>query len=760
MNLEFKLSELVSILNASLSDQLVEDVPISNLSIDSRSPWLNQETVFVAVKGEIHDGHDYLPKVAEKGVRIAIVEKPQENTNLIQLIVPNCLKALQKIAKTHREKYDIPVIAVTGSNGKTIVKEWLYYALKDKFNIVRSPKSYNSQLGVPLSVLQLNKNHELAIFEAGISRPGEMELLEEIIQPTYGVFTGIGDAHQINFNSLEEKKTEKFKLFNKCQRTFLPNEKVFDNIDVNFESSSEKSNASLVYQIGKYLKIEEQTLIKSLKTLPHVSMRLEKQIGIDGALIINDTYSADLIGFLNALKVLENDSTHDRKIVILSNFEESILNAMEVGEAMKSTKVDQLIYIASEPVDFNLEHQLYFASLADFFEAKVDLSEAAILIKGSRKSGFEKIVEQLVAKKHVSHLEINLTALKNNFLHYRSKIKPEVRLLTMVKARAYGGGLVQIANYLKTIGADYFGVAYPDEGVKLRQNGINDEILVMNSERTAFANIVDYRLEPSIFSLHQLNEFTEFLILRGVKNYPIHIKLDTGMNRLGFREKDVKELISFLNTQPEVQVKSVFSHFAASDLEHETEFTFGQIRKFEILTTQIKREIGYGFIRHIANTSGIINYPGAHFDMVRLGIGLFGVYPKEYLRNTVNFYSEISQIKEVSEGESIGYSRSYIATEDMTIAIVPVGYADGIRRALSNGKWEVLIQNEKCPIVGNVCMDMIMVKLPHNDFSVGDQVEIFGDRLSILEMAQKMHTIPYEIISGISNRVARVYIEE
>lgn len=757
MNLNYSLKQLAKITNGYVigDDTLV----VNQIVTDSRRSIINQKTMFIALKGYNIDGHEFCEKFIRSGGGTILVDKAQDIPNSHQLVVKNTLLALQLIAKFHREQFNIPTIGITGSNGKTIVKEWLFHALKTEFNICRSPKSYNSQLGVALSVLELNSSHTLAIFEAGISHPNEMQQLERIIQPTIGVFTGIGDAHQQNFESLEDKRIEKFKLFEEVNVLIQNGDKLME-FEIPFTDLASVQNANLVFNTAIYLGIKESIIAKQLKSLPTISMRMERMQGKNGNIIINDAYtfndkSLEIgINYLNQL----SENTERTKIVIIAPRKNVDLSVDSIA-LLNSNAVDKVILIGDKNLELSKLEE-YYPSVIEFIEADLTFTDSNILMTGTRESKIENVVSKYLVKKHITRLTIDLPSLRNNLDFYRTKLSKKTLILAMVKAQSYGGGIVEMAQFLKTQHINYFGVAYADEGVILRKNSIDTPIIVMNPESDAFNDIIDYKLEPSIYSLELLDEFIRALGRRDIKSYPIHLKLDTGMNRLGFVKADLNELIAHLKAQPEVFVKSVFSHLSVADDLSETRFTEEQISTFKSYAKHLKFNLGYSFLEHIANSAATLNYPDSHFDMVRLGIGMHGLiytYKKE-LEEVMSFETQISQVKHVSKGDSVGYGRAFMADSNMEIATIPVGYADGLRRELSQGKWSFIIKGQRVPIIGNICMDMCMVDVSGLNCHAGEDVQIFGKHNSVIEMANILHTIPYEIISSISNRVHRVYL--
>lgn len=801
MNLNLSIKAIRSITNADFidSESVSQDSIFQNIVIDSRSPLINNQTLFVILKGNKTSGAAYVSDFIKKNGGVILTETLLQNSGVAQLIVENALSALQEIAVHHRLKFDIPVIGITGSNGKTTVKEWLYHVLKDRFKIVRSPKSYNSQIGVALSVLEMDDSDELAIFEAGISQEGEMAVLEKMIQPTVGVFTGIGDAHNSGFpgdNPEVAKRKEKFLLFphvnvliEKCQDTIQiqkdsvvqkieigTNENQFDLISkdrldhfqIPFQGKGSISNAAIASLVALEFGLDAKSIRETLKQLPVISMRLEKINGNSNNLLINDAYNLDEKSLEIGVQFLHTNAEKKNRTIFLAenpkhiDQKTTLLNALQ--KYITQIKIDKVIYFGPKAIadQFKFINQQY-DRVANFKDAPLTLSDQAILFTGARSCHLETVVNYYTAKKHITRLLVNLVGMRNNLNLFRRKLNPSTKILAMVKAQSYGGGILEVAKFLEKENADYFGVAYADEGVTLRKGGITQPILVMNPEPAAFEDMIDFDLEPSIYAMDLLNAFIHQLILKRRVNFPIHIKLDTGMNRLGFREEELKELLGMLTTQPEVYVCSVFSHLSVADASNEADYTENQIAQFVKLADIISEELGYSFIKHLANSAGAYNYPATHFDMVRLGIGLFGLMKDNSqlgFENVLMLHSQISQIRKIKKDESVGYGRSYKADQDTTIGIVPVGYSDGLRRSLGNGNWAVKIGDKKYPIIGNICMDMCMVDLQSDSVKVGDEVELFGAGNSVFQMSSILNTIPYEVISGISSRVQRIYLEE
>ena len=738
---------------------------IEKVVYDTRKIASSEGQVFFAIKGEFRDGNDFLNDAYRKGIRIFVISeipnKPHKNAAYI--LVENTLASLQNLAAQHRKKFNFPVIAITGSNGKTTVKEWLYHLLSDEMRIIRSPKSYNSQLGVALSLLEMHDKADLAIIEAGISKAGEMDALQKMIQPNFGIFTSFGSAHEEGFSSEEEHLEEKLKLFQSCKKTLVgPNIQLSKNqltqingmtlnsIDyakelVAFPYTDKPSVFSGTLAIAAAKSLSKLNLDR-IKSLPRLAMRMETFEGRDNSIIINDTYNLDLDALEFSLEYQLAISEGKKRIVLVG-----------LDEANKHKEQDLIQIINKFKPDF---YQFVFQGQ----NPKIDISNAVVLVKGTRKSEMEKLASRMRLKKHKTFVEINLSAIKHNVQVYKSQLKPTTKMLAMVKAQSYGAGLEKIGLYLERQGIDYLGVAYPDEGVELRKAGIKVPILVMNPVDEGFEDCIKYQLEPSVFSFEQLEELLHELIFQGAQNFPIHVKIDTGMKRLGFDFKELPRLMEVIQAQPEIAIKGVYSHLADSDNRRDKRFTDLQIRRFVDACNYISANYAEKFITHLLNSEGIANFPEAQFNMVRIGIGMYGVSSNptnaKKLRPVVSWKSTVSQVKQIHKGESVGYSRSFVADKNMEIAIVPVGYADGFRRSLSNGVGSIFINGQMCNVVGRVCMDMIMVDVTKKFVKTGDRVELIGDKITLSQFAEKMQTISYEVLTSISKRVHRTYIEE
>ncbi len=826
----YTAARIAAILKAKIVNKGNPDDEIVHLLFDSRQLIHAGQSLFFALKTSKGNGHKYIYSLYQKGIRNFVVSEvhalnisrlPEANI----LLVKDSLKALQQLAAYHRKRFSYPVIGITGSNGKTIVKEWLQHVLQDHYEIVRSPKSYNSQIGVPLSVWQMSGEHNLAIFEAGISQVGEMDALREIIRPTIGIFTNIGEAHGENFINRRQKTGEKLGLFTHVQSLIYDNDyaeisnaigraglqkkvNVFDwsrkndavvrllkvnkkndgsiltvlfkgqetKVQIPFIDQASVENSMHVISLVLLLGIPLRDVLPRLKTLPTVAMRLEMKAGINHCTIINDSYNSDINSIHIALDFLNQQFPHTRKTLILSDILQSRKAEGElyadIDKLLRDKGIDRFIGIGKalsrqQKTFRNIAESYFFKTTEDFlnhFDTD-HFRDEGILIKGSRVFGFERISKFLQKKAHQTILEVKLSALVANLNYYRSKLLPETKIMVMVKAFSYGSGSVEIANVLQYHHADYLCVAYTDEGVELRKAGIKLPIMVLNPEAEGFDHILQYDLEPEIYSFEILKEFEQ-----AVSNYPgkekvkIHLKLDTGMHRLGFLPEEVDELCEYVAQNQYLAVASVFSHLASSDRPEDDEFTRSQYILFNQMVSTIQASLSYPFLRHILNTAGISRFPEAQMDMVRLGIGLYGVETvsedRGKLQNVSSMKTVISQIKTIEKGDTVGYNRSFIAGERMRIAIVPVGYADGLRRSLSNGKGVLYVAGKEAPVVGKVCMDMTMIDVGDIDCKVGDQVVVFDENHPVTELAQRAGTIPYEILTGISKRVKRIYFHE
>lgn len=791
--------------------QLHQDLTISHLVTDSRRLVNYQGALFFAIPGEQHDGHNFINSLYESGVKQFVVEKPvsglPKDCNIIK--VDNTLEALQNIASAHRSGFFYPIIGITGSNAKTIVKEWLATFLERRYHVIKSPKSYNSQLGVPLSVWQMNDNHNLGIFEAGISKPGEMKKLERIIKPDIGIFTNIGTAHDEGFESREQKIKEKVTLFKSSKAIVYcrDHSDIHDQLSilkgVQLISWSQKHEEATVrcdfnknlikvtYQHKEYFfstRFEDAISIENLlhcitaslvlgfsqhdiqagiDGIQDVNMRLEMKHGINGCYLIDDSYNNDFYGLEIALDFVNQQNQRPQKSIILSDILQSGKDAAalyyEVNELLKRKGISRLIgigpTISKSKNLFELETE-FFESTEEFLKSDISFSREMILIKGGRKFEFEQIVRQLEQKVHRTVLEVNLDALSHNLNFYRQKLDASTKIMIMVKAFAYGGSY-EIANLMQYHNVDYLGVAYTDEGVLLRKNGINTPIMVMNPTEDSFQSLEQFDLHPEIYSQEMLDNYLTFFANKS-RIPAIHIKLESGMNRLGFKEENIDKLIEFIWQNPALKIAGIFTHLAGSESSEHEEFTHGQVKKFQRMVDKILPHLQEKPIIHVVNSAGILKYPEYHFDMVRLGIGLYGFESTGKNQNDLRVVSQlkttISQIKHVKKGQSVGYSRVGVADKsDMKIAVLAIGYADGFRRSLSNGVGQVNINGHLVPVVGNVCMDMTMVDITGVDAREGDEAIIFGANPTISQLGEWMNTIPYEILTNVSERVKRVF---
>lgn len=819
------IEEIVSVIGANR----VGDRPaqVDWILTDSRSLCFPEETLFFALKTKRNDGHKYIEELYARGVYNFVVteipKKIQGCKDINFLVVSNVLKALQRLAAKHREQFDVPVVGITGSNGKTVVKEWLYQLLSPERRITRSPRSYNSQIGVPLSVWMMDSHTELGIFEAGISEMGEMEALEPIIRPTIGVLTNIGGAHQENFTSLQEKCMEKLLLFKDCdviiyngdnelisscvaKSLFAAREIAWSMKDVErplFVEKIEKDatgttvkyrylgffkeyripyiddasieNSLNCLAVALYLMVSPETIAERMACLEPVAMRLEVKEGKNGCVLINDSYNSDFASLDIALDFMarRSEGKMRRRTLILSDILETgqpgKLLYRQVADLVHSRGVDRLIGVGEEisaaSARFEVKDKQFFQTTKELIASGVlaSLRGDVVLVKGARAFHFDEVTDLLELKVHETILEINLNALVDNLNYYRNKLKPETKLMCMVKASAYGAGPFEVAKTLEEHRVDYLAVAVADEGADLRKAGITCPIIIMNPEVTAFKTMFAYRLEPNIYGFRILEDLIKAAEREGVSNFPIHIKIDTGMHRLGFDPyNDMKPLVERLNRQSAVIPRSVFSHLVGSDSSRFDAFTRKQIETFEAASAELQAGFTHKILRHICNTAGIERYPGAQFDMVRLGIGLYGIdpYTNRVLHNVSTLKTTILQIHNVSADETIGYSRKGVLHRDSRIATVPIGYADGLNRHLGNGNAYCLVNGQKAPYIGNICMDVCMIDVTGIDCKEGDKVVVFGDDLPVTVLSNALDTIPYEILTNVSNRVKRVYFQD
>lgn len=821
--MEYAIKEIAGIIGAS--SEYLHASTISILLTDSRRLSFPEQSLFFALKTKTNNGHNFISELYRLRVRNFVVNEMLPEYYAMQggnfLVVKDTLKALQKLATHHRKQFNIPVIGITGSNGKTIVKEFLYQLLHKEFNIVRSPRSYNSQLGVPLSVWQMSDKNTLGIFEAGISQPDEMERLQPIIAPTIGIITSIGEAHQENFISTTQKCMEKLTLFKDCEAIIYDEDNRFISNCIESACLSHKAiawsrtDSDAPLYVESIVKKETETVIRctllgfdrvytipftddaSIENVIHcmalmlflkptsvndeekfgrlepVAMRLDVKQGINNCLLINDTYNSDINSLDIALDFQQSRRVgKDLKCtLILSDILQSgtLPKSLykKVADLVRRKRIDRIIGIGRDLKEyghaFEMEKEFYntteeFIKSPSFKKFKNEL----ILLKGSRRFHFEQISELLEKKVHETILEVNLDAIVHNFNYYRSKLKPETKMVCMVKAFGYGAGSFELAKSLQEHRCDYLAVAVADEGAELRKEGISIPIIVMNPEFSSLNVLFENSLEPEVYSFRLLDAMIKETERRGITSYPVHIKIDTGMHRLGFQPSDVPAICARLKEQSGVIARSVFSHLVGSDSIVFDDFTKKQLDTFATTASELEAGLEYKVIKHILNSAGIERFTDSQMDMVRLGIGLYGVSAsgQKGLRNISTLKTIILQIQDVPAGDSIGYSRMSYVKRDSRIAIIPIGYADGLDRHFSNGGGEVSIGGRRCPIVGNICMDACMIDVTDIEAHEGDPVIIFGEELPVSELADKLKTIPYEILTSISPRVKRVYYKE
>ena len=827
------------------------DAKIGWLLTDSRSLCFPEETLFFALRSQRNDGHRYIEDLYRRGVRNFVVSMspklgderglnkafsdPQSSNleGLYQdanfLVVPSPLEALQRLAERHRDEFDIPVVGITGSNGKTMVKEWLYQILAPQMVVTRSPRSYNSQIGVPLSVWLLNEQTQVGVFEAGISEPGEMQSLHDIIQPTIGVLTSLGSAHQRNFRSMDEKCMEKLQLFHgakviaynsdddtisRCiRRSGYQGEKIgwsrenqsaplfiagISSGTGNTDGTS-LSSISYIYKgvrgeyhlpfideasiecsfacaaIALYLGVSAADLDARMAQLEPVAMRLEVKEGRRGCTLINDSYNSDVNSLDIALDFMNRrpDTQGRRRTLILSDIQQMGMDKSElyreVSDLCKKRGIDRLIGIGTSIQThgdvIDIADKIFFPGVEQFVtsDAFRSLHDEVILLKGARVFGFDHLTELLEQKVHETILEVNLNAVVDNLNFYRSFLKPETKLVCMVKADAYGAGAVEVAKTLQDHRVDYLAVAVADEGVTLRRNGITQNIMIMNPEMTAFKTMFDYDLEPEVYNFRLMDALIHAAEKEGITGWPVHIKLDTGMHRLGFDpEKDLDEVIDRLKHQNAIIPRSVFSHFVGSDSDDFDNFSAMQFEKFDKGSKKLQAAFSHKILRHMDNSAAIEHFPERQMDMCRLGLGLYGVDPRDnrMLHTVSTLKTTILQLRHVPKEETVGYSRKGILTRDSVIAAIPIGYADGLNRHLGRGKCYCLVNGQKAPYVGNICMDVAMIDVTDIDCKEGDSVEIFGEHLPITVLSDVLDTIPYEVMTSVSGRVKKVYYQD
>lgn len=790
----YLLSDIARITGGTL---IGKDLPVNGVLTDSRNGIDVSHPVFAALSGTIRHGHDFIPDLYRSGVRAFLIGdgfRPDlsEYPDAGFVAHDSALRILQKWAAHHRKQFKGTVVGITGSNGKTIVKEWIAQLAPDEKKIFRSPRSYNSQIGVPLSLLMIEGHEDVAVIEAGISQPSEMIRLEAMIQPDVTIVTNIGSAHQENFRDQRQKLEEKLLLAQGSHTLIFPAGDVFlhsavrqaypqkrwvaagnqYDAEIPFTDKPSVENARLALALWQALGVPAQTLLPRLRQLQPVAMRMEMLEGFGGSRIVNDSYNADVNSLMAALDSLQSVAGKQQKVLILSDIYQTGLSDRELyGEVARLTAragIDHIIGIGQRISGcgalFTGKKEFY-PSTEEFLKNlnRTDFIDKSILIKGSRSFRFERISRMLEKQVHTTVLEVDLDAMIRNLNHYRSKLRPGTKVMAMVKALSYGSGSFEVAALLQHQGVAYLAVAFADEGVTLREAGITMPIVVLNADSGSFGTMIDYRLEPEIYSFLSLAEFTSELKHRGEQHYPIHISFDTGMHRLGFMEDELPGLIEILQRQSEVYVKSAFTHFAVSDEPHEDRFTEGQLDQFLRIGTALReafpeREIAL----HAANTAAIERFEQARgLELIRLGIGLYGISSFEQgLEAVGTLKSRIVQIKHLKPGETVGYGRHGKIGRDSTIATIPVGYADGLDRRLGRGAWNFEVNGRFAPTIGNICMDTCMIDITGIEAQEGDEVIIFQGADGIKNMAAMLDTIPYEILTSVSSRVKRVFLKE
>ena len=829
--MKYSIEKITTLIGARRIGQV--DAQIGWLLTDSRSLCFPEETLFFALKSARNDGHKYIEDLYRRGVRNFVVEAKgllefctsgtEHMPDANFLIVPSPLAALQRLAERHRDEFNVPIVGITGSNGKTMVKEWLYQLLLPSQKIVRSPRSYNSQIGVPLSVWLLNERTEIGIFEAGISQPGEMMALRDIIQPTIGVLTSLGAAHQENFRSMEEKCLEKLELMHdteamvycsdndvvsRCiRRMQYRGEKIaWSQCDEqasffvkNIENKGQTTRITYIWQqeentytipfideasiedtitcavVALRLGLTPGQLADRMPKLEPVAMRLEVKEGQRGCLLINDSYNSDINSLDIALDFMNRRESKRmlKKTLILSDMFQTGTTPealyAQVSDLAVKRGIEKFIGIGPELMaqadKIQVADKQFFADVPHFLssDAFAALHNELILLKGARPFGFDQITEQLEQKVHETILEVNLNAVVDNLNYFKSFLKPETKMVCMIKADAYGAGAVEIAKTLQDQRVDYLAVAVADEGVTLRKAGITSNIMVMNPEMTAFKTMFDYDLEPEVYSFRLMDALIKAARKEGITGWPVHIKFDTGMHRLGFDPvDDIFKLIDRLKHQNAIIPRSVFSHFVGSDSDGFDEFSARQFALFEEGSQKLQAAFSHHILRHMDNSAGIEHFPERQMDMCRLGIGLYGVDPRNnrMLSTVSTLKTTILQMRHVPAGETVGYSRKGKIDRDSVIAAIPIGYADGLNRGLGNRRCYCLVNGQKAEYVGNICMDVAMIDVTDIPCQEGDQVEIFGEHLPVTELSDVLGTIPYEVLTGVSNRVKRVYFQD
>ena len=800
-----------------------QETTIGWLLTDSRSLCFPEQTLFFALRSKRNDGHKFIDELYRRGVRSFVVEQEPADYQTAYpdanfLKVPSPLAALQRLAERHRDEFDIPVVGITGSNGKTWVKEWLYQILMPTMKVIRSPKSYNSQIGVPLSVWLMNEQTQVALLEAGISEPGEMLALHDIIQPTIGVLTSLGSAHQENFRNMDEKCMEKLQLFRDTEAIIYPSDDdtvsrcvrrsqyqgerigwsrysdkapmyvktegrkvsyiykgVEGSYEIPFIDEASIENSISCATVALYLGLTPDEVAERMSQLEPIAMRLEVKDGQRGLTLINDSYNSDVNSLDIALDFMNRrpEQSGKCKTLILSDIYQSGETPAElyreVSDLIQKRGVDRFIgigpEITSQATQFVVGQKWFFTDVDQFLQSSVfkDMHDEIVLLKGARPFGFERISELLEQKVHETILEVDLNAVVDNLNHYRSFLKPETKMVCMIKADAYGAGAVEIAKTLQDHRVDYLAVAVADEGVTLRKAGITQNIIVMNPEMSSFKTLFDYDLEPEVYSFRLMDALILAARKEGIAGWPVHLKLDTGMHRLGFDpRKDIDELIDRLKHQAAIIPRSVFSHFVGSDSDDFDNFSAMQFQLFDEGSKKIQAAFNHKILRHMDNSAGIEHFPERQMDMCRLGIGLYGVDPRTngILTTVSTLKTTILQLRNVPKEETVGYSRKGKLERDSVIAAIPIGYADGLNRKLGNRHCYCLVNGQKAEYVGNICMDVALIDVTDIPCKEGDSVEIFGKNLPVTVLSDVLETIPYEVLTSVSNRVKRVYYQD
>ena len=829
--MKYAITEIENVLEVTGGRIIDEDAIVSQLLTDSRSLTMPRETLFFALRTPNDDGHNYIPDLYDKGVRNFVVASdyfaPPECKAANYLAVDSPLDALQSLAMFHRRRFrELPVIGITGSRGKTTVKEWLYQLLKDDYRIVRSPRSYNSQIGVPLSLWEIDNNTDLAIIEAGISTTGEMDNLQAMIRPTIGIITNLGSEHNNGFASMQQKAQEKAKILNNCDCiVFCADDPLVTHTiapliesDVALVTSWSRNHSEAPLQVDKTdrserettlhytyndtpgrvtipftadrdldnaitclavllnLGIDRDTIANRMAALTPVGTRLNVIEGVNNCTVIVDSYTSDYYSLTPALNFMTRRAGSNPCTVILSDLATETYSGDElyirVSELLKTKRVNRLIGIGKDMCRYNsyfndLPHARFFNDTQEFISdvTRGDFEDETILIKGDPSFGFSQIIDLLEAKQHITVMEVDLNALSHNFKFFKSLIKPSTKTIGMVKASGYGAGSYEIAKTLQDCGCDYLAVAVHDEGVDLRKASITMPIIVLNPNGVNYKAMFQYRLEPELYSLEMAHDLIKEGRKYGVKGFPVHIKIDSGMHRLGFTLEQLPELITLLKEQDVIVPASVFTHLSVADEPAQDEYTLGQFSYFDTCSELLQQSFEHHIMRHTLNSSGIVRFAERQYDMVRIGIGLYGIRTlsdnsEDALMPVSALRSVIISIKEWPAGTTVGYGRRGVLERDSRIATVNIGYADGFDRHFGNGHVSMWVGGKLCPTVGNVCMDAVMIDVTDAPCKVGDTVEIFGEHVPIEQLSEARGTIPYEILTSVAPRVKRVYYRE